>query len=326
MDKKSQFDSPIFARWGLNLIDQYKQSFFNMEEDLTTPPRKGVPKGEKCPFSISKYEAAVLNVLYSPKLGRTTLQDLCLGLNTQSCSESLLRKWRTEPRFRKLVNTLKAEFSEHMARNIFFGSSNYDGFLPFFEPFKNSKSLIVKLYYVREGLSYPPDLLKGISSALAAFAISKDTVIKISDFIGHHIWVIELLNLAKFTTPKSPLRKVYLDVLNHICGKHFENVFLLKYLVKFSSPDKGFKPRLYWRSRFKNGAKLFSKSIFEARFDETQSHYREELAAIINSGIDGLSDQKSILDASDLKTAVKYLSGNYQIVDGDIWRSFKYYI
>ena len=66
------------------------------------PERKGTPKGEEIGFSRQKYGASLMNI--------TTLKQKRIA-KLLNVSYGLLRKWRTEERFREMVETHCREFA-----------------------------------------------------------------------------------------------------------------------------------------------------------------------------------------------------------------------
>lgn len=118
----------IFLKWAQLSIAEYVKLYPEVEENPNTPPRKGIPPGKQYPFSLSKYEAAVYNVLYGysmrsflPCEVETRKYKIADILNTipHPPSKGHLRVWRTEKRFKTTVQELKQRFAGYIAFEFF---------------------------------------------------------------------------------------------------------------------------------------------------------------------------------------------------------------
>jgi len=304
---------PLFSNWS----EEKKGTYFHShEEDFrknpSIPPRKGVPPGQEYPFSYAKYETAVHSVLYGTQFKGYKLTDI-LGYMDYAPTPGLFRTWRTENRFKSLVENLKEEFAEYMAKNIFFGKSEPS--LPEHYPEEKYKGFARKICFIREGLLYSPDLLGRISFTLAECLYSPDKTVthiiknrehphpEISHYLGYYAWCVNLLYALKHLTEKTPKRKIYLEICQKIIGQHWKDDFLINYFER-NTPQKKWFFNLYLE-------KLKDKIAEEKSSNMAiQERYFEEFTAILNTEIRKLAKSENAILLDDITLGIDFLAGN----------------
>ena len=278
------FQFPIFSRWAGELLHD----------------------SGKYPLSRNKYEAAILSVIFGSKLKRFRVIDMLVYISSPP-SPQLLEKWRCEKKFKAEVERLKEEFTRFVGENIFFGS---DDFMPWFHDAAYNK-LIGKIYLIREGLSYDPDLIDRISVALNNCLNSK-RIRSVENYLGYYIHCIQLLELIKGAGPKSRKRAIYEDICEKIIGQHFQDQFLLDYLTENASPSLGFLHKRKWPFYFEDGQRRAKESLEKGNYELLQDEYREELASIIKAEIGKIKAGENTIYFNDIKTSINYLAGRYK--------------
>lgn len=311
-DGKTIFQFPIFSRWANGEIESY--SIIHTEADKKNLPlRKGIPRGQKLPLSLAKHAAAVYSAGFGKQLRDATLEDLVEFL-PDAPSLPVLRNWRKEKRFKKIVDGLKQKFAEHIAGFIFHGGPEL---LPFLG-FDSSKSeLLLKVCYIREALAYPPDLVERIASFLAKFANSVETR-TVNNYLGYHIFCIQLLQLTSEARPKSRERKIYSRICRKILCKHCDDHLLVNYLTENASPTYGMSTHLKWPAHFKNCRKHAEAYLQKGDYASLQNEYRVEMAAILNSEIAKLPKGENEVDFEDIKRGVNFLAGIYKFKKSEL--------
>jgi hypothetical protein len=276
------FRFPIFSRWAL--AGQYQST----------------------PLSRNKYEAAILSVIFGSKLKRFRVIDMLVYISSPP-SPQLLEKWRCEKKFKTEVEKLKGKFTRFVGENIFYGS---DDFPPgFFDATYNK--LIGKIYLIREGLAYDPELIDRISVALNT-CLNSERGRSIENYLGYYIHCIQLLELIKNTGPKSRKRTIYKGICEKIVGQHFKDQFLMEYLIKNASPDKGLLYKRKWPLYFEDGQRRAKEYLKKGDYGLLQNEYREEFASIIKAEIGKTKAGENTIDFNDIKTSINYLAGRYR--------------
>jgi hypothetical protein len=302
-DDELVYKLPLFYHWKQckvrGYFDLYPDDF---RENPSTPPRKGVPGGNEYPLSYAKYEAAVHSVLYGTKFKGYKLNDV-LGYMDYPPSPGLFRTWRSESRFKNLLEKLKNEFAEYMAGNIIY--NEYGKPLPEHYPWKKLKRLRRKILFIGEGLLYSPDLLSRISLAIDEGLTSNPVQggRDISHYLGSYMWTTTLLYSLAHLAKKSPKRTVYIDICKKAVGGHWRDPFLEDYLRKIN-------PHREWF--FKIRSQAYEGEIDRGLYLPTQSTYFTEFSAILNAEILKLANGKNNLHPADITTSVDFLARRHK--------------
>jgi hypothetical protein len=101
-----------------------KEFFRNELASYREPQRQGTPRGERIGFSTVKYHASLLALLNNDLREQSGLLGISYGL---------LRKWRTEPEFKKVVNghcdKFTVIFFKHLLEVAYESRNKQDEFL-----------------------------------------------------------------------------------------------------------------------------------------------------------------------------------------------------
>ena len=241
-----------------------------------------------------------------------------LGMMKSPPSHGLYRVWRSEKRFKNIVNGLKKEFANYIARNIVF--DNEVGFYSDGDEGPVTRGLDRKILYMMEAISYPPALLKRIGSAMATCLNSQENNQSISNYLGHLIWCILVLYFPLKFGRNSRQRKVFVDVCRQTIGVKGGNEFIIGYLEKSvhivrgnlmpqKKLDEDFEKK-YYKQRLETVSQFFSYGAF----DHIQDLYRQTLATILNTEIQRLATSENDLNPVDIMTGVNFLANGYTFI------------
>jgi len=305
----------LFYEWSRQKAKDYWKLYPDeFGADPSAPPRKGIAPGQEYPLSLVKYEAAVWRVGYGAKLGKITLQNI-LGLIDRAPSLGLLRVWRTEKRFKSLVEKLKGEFARYIAESILYGNSEDDSLDVWGMPIKG---LPRKIWIMQEAINYSPDLQEWICDKMANNISLKTKSHSLSDYLGHHIWCILMLYTAKDSGKKSRQRAIILEVCKKIIGHHWQDNFLMDYLSENAPPEGTETAAKKWRNRFKHCGDQSNAYLERGNFYDLQNYYREEIATIINSEMLKLPESKNTIELKDFAVAINFLANKYKFYSSQI--------
>lgn len=312
------YENRIFHSWATAKVEAYRLLYPNeFAENPNKPPRKGFAKGEAYPLSLSKYEAATLCVLYGLDLkSRRNADDprryrLSNILGIMSCppSEQLLRVWRTQERFKTLVEELIEEFADYIAHNIVKGGE--EG-LPGESSRFFSKGLERKFKFVNEAFYYPPELVRSINRKIASrFEPGAQRVIW--DYLGHHVWCY---NLLYHCTERPKQRWLYQEICGDVIGRHWPDRFFEDYRSEneWRTSEKGLNvpPPL--------STSINDKLMYLAQGDfwDLQRLFGEELAFILKVEITRIATNNDLSGLDDIKSGLDFLAGRYKMkIEGE---------
>jgi hypothetical protein len=300
----------IFHFWSQQKTTAYFNQFpTEFRENPLMPPRKGIPPGQEYDFSLAKYEGATRSVMYGTKFKGYKLQDVLAWMDHPP-TLGLFKTWRTERRFKDLVEKLKREFATYMAGNIVY--EQFPPPLPEAYTQAKKKGLERKISFIRESLLYSPDLLARISTAISEELISNsvlDAAVrstglpkrerKIGDYLGYYVWVITLLYSLRRIGEKNPKRSLWIEICKKAIGCHWRDPFLTNYL-KSNIPQKT------WF--FEVRSEAFEEELDRGIYMFAQGAHLEEFGAILKIEMGKLETGTNDLVKEDLQTMVDFLT------------------
>jgi hypothetical protein len=308
---------PLFLQWA----DRKKVEYFNKHQedfrkDPFSAPRKGIPPGQAYPFSFAKYEAAVHSVLYGTQFKGCKLTDVLAHMD-HSPTLGLFKVWRTEERFKSVIEGLKEAFSTYIAGNILY--EEFPPPLPDYYEAAKRRGLQRKICFIREAFAYGPDLLIRISRTInqeltcnPALTVPSESEIhgrprQITDYLGFYIWTITLLysieSLGK--KKKNPRLPIWIQICKEAIGYHWEDPFITNYL-------KGNVPQTKWF--FEVHAENFEEQLDRGLYLLAQKSLFEELAAIIKVEKSKLKTGENDVSEEDLDGIIDFLWDKYEFV------------
>ncbi len=326
----AETQNPIFYGWALQKIKIYADSLpEEARNNPNTAPRKGHKPTGGYPFSMSRYEAAVYSVMHgrNPPGKKYRLNQRVLSLMENPPTSELLHVWRSEGRFRLMVEDLKDEFAEYIARSIFYGEKDCKR-LPNDLVGINSSGLSRKVKIIHEAVFYPPDLIKKINSKMFQY-INSDSNRNIGNYLGHHIWCC---NLLKFPAEYRRGRRIYQNALSFLIGRVWPDEVLNRYILENeSSLTEEEREKLRnirsgvfgetltslgrdcwsfnekWDFHLKNGnQKLYL--LANGDYQALQNEFREELSIILKAEFRKIICGIDALPTDDLFTGIDFLS------------------
>jgi hypothetical protein len=263
----------FFHRWALDKIDAYRNDY--MDKKVKTSTGR--------PFRPVKFSAAVWSVIHAAQSKPILLSDIINMLPGGSVSPSVIRVWRVEGRFKEMVESLKNEYAQCCAERLLFGSPE---FLPVFYPLTSLRRLRGKLFFMREILAYPPELIDRISAALAAYHSHRNhPKILWTDLstVTYCVWAVGLLDLVKEKTITPRKKKALREAL----------------------------PRMV-PPRLSTGGDWLQPEHYQADLDQVALGYREKIGEIVKyipiepDGADGWTK-------ADRHIATNFLVGRYKL-------------
>jgi len=305
---------PLFNYWANQKIDEYFDLYpDDFRGNPAVTPRKGVPPGQKYPFSLTKYQVAVYSVLHGQKLSKFSLETILEFVHSKP-SIGLFRVWRSEKRFKLLVGELRAQFARHVAENIIFGKAgDYDSY----EPRTPITGLIRKIKFIEEAGNYSPDLMEKISVEMSKLIVSNDKMRSVDDYLGHHIWCIEMLYFPNNFGKKSRQRAILLNVCKKIVGHHWQDKFLPNYLAE--NTPVAWRTMVPGFSRFYLDSKSVDYFLERGDFGTVQDTYREEFAAMINLKLIKLSGSENTIEIKrDIMVGINFLANKYKFLSSQV--------
>jgi|GEM_PF-4699915 len=306
----------IFTLWADAKIEAYANYYAGDDKLNPDISPRNVDRTERDYWpSLTRYIAAVGSVLHGTKLKTIKLQEILDGMGFIKGHRPTLgtfRFWRSEKRFKKLIEELRAEFASWVAGRIL-GE--------FVRPFGKRYSilydhggLLLQQDFIREANKYPPDLIIEISAAMAR-QFSKKAEFEAGGYLGYYMYCILLLgNIINYSAPKNRWRDIYLDVGRKILGCHWQNLRLLDYLTKPPAEPFTKDPAAYGEVKLR----MFEDAFADGQFRAIQNSLYREFISIIKTetvrlantgpGTIGFNSILHSADMDDLMLAIDFLS------------------
>jgi len=278
---RSRLDnSPIFQGWHVNEIDTYVTENPGVIEDPNKPPRKGVTPGQPYSFSLHKYMAAVASVIIGQQFKPIKLQEvveqLSWILGEERPTPDTVSVWRSEKRFKELVQNLREKYAAYVASNILEDPPIY---LP--RPLEvdlKKKGLVRQLAFILESIRYPFELLYEIGREIRGrTGKTGDVLPRVS--LAVDAWFILLVNEVKNSGgPKAKKRKLYAAMEKEIFSGMLEDT---------------------------------ETDLTKGELENLKRRLKWEFVDILNAGIEKMEKGNSSLSAEEITIAIRFLAGDF---------------